>query len=229
MSPNPTPKSANPRKVASDRRNKVKDSTSVITVRIEEELNNNIDKMREKMGISKADFIRNYLELSKFIVKQKGSIKSLNDRDFIVVKRSYLRKLIENESEEEQINLGSKLANFVNDIARINGKLDDIEYKLELCNNLGFFPKFIDNENYILLSKKFGPKKFVEAFIWRIHNQTTDFNTDWVSSKIDTQSKIRTAYKNKIQPVERSSSHYSFEFAKIQEEEPEKKKEKNKD
>lgn len=229
MSPNPTPKLANPRKVASDRRSKVKDSTSVITVRIEEELNNNIDKIREKMGISKADFIRNYLELSKFIVKQKGSIKSLNDRDFIVVKRSYLRKLIENESEEEQINLGSKLANFVNDIARINGKLDDIEYKLELCNNLGFFPKFIDNENYILLSKKFGPKKFVEAFIWRIHNQTTDFNTDWVSSKIDTQSKIRTAYKNKIQPVERSSSHYSFEFAKIQEEEPEKKKEKNKD
>ena len=221
MSPNPTPKSANPRTTASDRRSKVKNSTSVITVRIEEELNNNIDKIREKMGISKADFIRNYLELSKFIVKQKGSIKSLNDRDFIVVKRSYLRKLIENESEEEQINLGSKLANFVNDIARINGKLDDIDYKLELCNSLGFFPKFIDDENYILLSKKFGPKKFVEAFIWRIHNQTIDFNTDWVSSKIDTQSKTRTAYKNKIQPVERSSSHYSFEFAKIQEEEPE--------
>jgi antitoxin component of RelBE/YafQ-DinJ toxin-antitoxin module len=221
MSPNPTPKSQNPRGSTSLKRGKLNGSTSVITVRIDEELNDNIDKIREKMGISKADFIRSYLEMAKYIIKQKGSIKSLNDRDFIIVKRSYLRKLIENRSEEEQINLGNKLANFINDIARINGKLDDIEYKLDFCDNLGFFPNFIDNENYILISKKFGPKKFVEAFIWRIHNQTTDFNTDWVSSKIDTQSKIRTAYKNKVQPVERSSSHFSFEFAKIPEAETE--------
>ncbi|MFX0104241.1 MAG: ribbon-helix-helix protein, CopG family [Candidatus Hodarchaeota archaeon] len=221
MSFYPVPKSSDPRKINSDKRKKLKNSTSVITVRIDEELNNNIDKIRRKMGISKADFIRNYLELSKFIVKQKGSIKSLNDRDFIIVKRSYLRKLIENESEEEQINLGSKLANFINDIARINGKLDDIEYKLDLCDNLGFFPKFIDDEGYILLTKKFGPQKFIEAFIWRIYNPTTDFNTDWVSSKIEAQSKIRTAYNNKVQPVERSSSHSSFEFAKIHKEETE--------
>ncbi|MFW9998644.1 MAG: hypothetical protein ACFE9Q_10270 [Candidatus Hodarchaeota archaeon] len=170
------------------------------------------------MGLSKADFIRNYLELSKFIIKQKGSIKSSNDRDFIIIKRSYLRKLIEDESEEKQINLGNKLGNFINDIARINGKLDDIEYKLELCDNLGFFPKFIDDENYILIDKKFGPQKFVESFNWRIFNQPSDFNIDWVSTKIDTQSKIRTAYNNKVQPIERSSSHYSFEFAKLPEE-----------
>ncbi len=169
--------------------------------------------------MSKADFIRNYLELSKYIIKQKGSIKSLNDRDFIIIKRSYLRKLIENESEEEQIKLGNKLGNFINDIARINGKLEDIEYKLDFCDNLGFFTKFIDDENYILLSKKFGPKRFVEAFSWRIFNQPTDFNSDWVSSKIDTQSKIRTAYNNKVSPIERSSSHYSFEFAKLLESE----------
>lgn len=219
MKPNPNPKFASSRRSSSDRRTKLQESTSVITVRIDEELNSTIDKTREKLGISKADFIRNYLELSKFIVKQKNSIKSLNDRDFIIIKRSYLRKLIENESEEEQVNLGNKLGNFINDIARINGKLDDIEYKLDLCENLGFFPKFIDDENYVLLSKKFGPKKFVEVFIWRIFNQPTDYNTDWVSSKIDTQSKIRTAYNKEVQPVERSSSHYSFEFAKLTEEE----------
>jgi hypothetical protein len=221
MSPNPNPKSASSRKSTSDRRSKLQESTSVITVRIDEELNSNIDKIRLKLGTSKADFIRNYLEMSKFIVKQKNSIKSLNDRDFIIIKRSFLRKLIENESEEEQLNLGNKLGNFINDIARINGKLDDIEYKLDLCENLGFFPKFIDDEKYILLSKKFGPKKFVEAFIWQIYNQPTDFNLDWVSSKIDTQSKIRAAYNNKVQPIERSSSHYSFKFAKLVEEETE--------
>jgi hypothetical protein len=172
------------------------------------------------LGISKADFIRNYLELSKFVIKKKGSIKSLNDRDFIIIKRSYLRKLIENTAEEEQINLGNKLGNFINDIARINGRLDDIEYKLDLCDNLGFFSQFIDDDNYILIDKKFGSQKFIEAFTWRIFNQSTDFNLDWVSSKIDTQSKIRTAYNNKVQPIERSSSHYSFEFAKLSEDEP---------
>ena len=107
-------KSANSKRIDSDRRNKLQDSTSVITVRIDEELNSYIDKFRQKLGLSKADFIRNYLELSKFIIKQKGSIKSLNDRDFIIIKRSYLRKLIENVPEEEQLKLGDKFGTFIN-------------------------------------------------------------------------------------------------------------------
>ena len=218
MSHNPLPKPLSSKRSNSTRRIKQKNSTKIITVRIEEDLNESIDRLRKKLGLSKADFIRNYLEMSKFIVKQKSSIKSLNDRDLIIVKKSFMRKLIEKLPEEEQINLGSKLANLVNDVARINGKLDDIIYKLDLCDTFGFFPKFIDDENFILFSKKFGPKKFVEAFVWRLNNQGTDFNTNWISSKIDTQSKIRTAYKNKVQPVERSSSHYSFEFSKLPEE-----------
>ncbi|UCC18394.1 MAG: hypothetical protein JSV62_09780 [Promethearchaeota archaeon] len=183
-------------------------------------MNSNLDKIRAKLGISKADLIRNYLEMSKYIIKQKSSIQSLNDRDFIVVKRSYLRKLIENWEEEDQIDLGRKLARFINDCARINGKLDDIDYKLELCDNLGFFRKFEDDENYVLIDKKFGPSKFVEAFIWGIFNQG-QFNRDWISSKIETQSKIRTAYEKQVNPVERSSSHFSYEFAKIVKEEHE--------
>ncbi len=221
MSRNPNQKLPTSKKLNSDRRAKLNDSTNVITVRIDEELNQNIDKIRAKLGISKADLIRNYLKMSKFVVREKNSIKSLNDRDLMIIKRSYLRKLIGNQSEEEQINLGEKLANFINDIARINGKLEDINFKLDFCDNLGLFTKFVDNENYILIDKKFGPQKFVEAFIWRMHNQPSAFNIDWVSSKIETQSKIRTAYNNKVQPIERSSSHFSFEFAKIPEKETE--------
>ncbi|MFX0021612.1 MAG: hypothetical protein ACFE9S_04750 [Candidatus Hermodarchaeota archaeon] len=221
MSQNPTQKFSMQKKNSSDKRIKSNNSTSVITVRIDEELNYYIDKIRAKLGISKADLIRNYLEMSRFIIRQRNSIKSLNDRDLIIIKRSYLRKLIENQPEEYQINLGEKLANFINDIARINGKLDDITYKLNFCDHLGLFTKFIDDENYVLIDKKFGPTKFVEAFTWRIHNQPSYFNIDWVSSKIETQSKIRTAYNNNVQPIERSSSHFSFEFAKIPEEETE--------
>ncbi|MFW9972585.1 MAG: hypothetical protein ACFFDF_20530 [Candidatus Odinarchaeota archaeon] len=218
MSRDFTQKSLFQKKGFSDNRNRSKESTTVITVRIDKELSNNMEKIQEKLGTSKADLIRNYLEMSKFIVKQKSSIKSLNDRDFVIIKRSYLRKLIENQSEDEQINLGNNLAKFVNDIARINGKLEDIYYKLDFCENLGLFAKFIDDEQYVLIDKKFGPQKFVESFTWRIFNQPSEFNIDWVSSKIETQSKIRTAYNNKVQPIERSSSHFSFEFAKIPEE-----------
>ncbi|NVM36958.1 MAG: hypothetical protein HWN81_15285 [Candidatus Lokiarchaeota archaeon] len=218
MSRNPTQKSAISRKSFSDRRSKLTDSTNVITVRIDDNLNNNLEKVRRKLGISKADLIRNYLELSRYIIKQKSSLQSLNDRDFIIIKRSYLRKLIEKEDEDEQIRLGDKLARFINDCARINGKLDDIFYKLDLCDNLGFFRNFIDDNNFVLIDKKFGSQKFVEAFAWRFFNQG-EFNVNWTTSKIDDQSKIRTAYQKQVQPIDISSSHYSFEFAKLPEEE----------
>ncbi len=218
MSQNSTHKSTIGKKSVSDRRHKLKDSTNVITVRIDEDLNNYIDKIRVNLGISKADLIRNYLEMSRYIIKQKGTLQSINDRDFIIIKRNYLRKLVEKVNEDDQIKLGDKLARFINDCARINGKLDDIDYKLDLCDNLGFFHKFIGDNNYILIDKKFGPQKFVEAFIWRMFNQA-EFNTNWTTSKINDQSKIKSAYEKQVQPVEISSSHYSFEFAKLKEEE----------
>jgi len=190
----------------------------VITIRIDKNLNNNLNKMKERLGISKADLIRNYLELSKYIVKQKGSIKALNNRNFIVVKRSYVRRLIENMEEKEQIKLGDKLARFINDIARINGKEDNVDYKLELCDNLGFFTNFIDEENYLLITKEFGPSKFVEAFLWRIFNNK-EMNPNYIEEDMKGNKSLRAKYKSEIQPTSRSSSHYSFEFAKSPEKE----------
>lgn len=190
----------------------------VITIRIDRNLNNNLNKMKERLGISKADLIRNYLELSKYIVKQKGSIKALNNRNFIVVKRSYVRRLIENTEEKEQIKLGDKLARFINDIARINGKEDNVDYKLELCDSLGFFTNFIDEENYLLITKEFGPSKFVEAFLWRIFNNK-EMNPNYTEEDMKGNKSLRAKYKSEIQPTSRSSSHYSFEFAKSPEKE----------
>jgi hypothetical protein len=196
-------------------------TTSVITVRIDSDLNKNLDAIRSKIGISKADLIRNYLEMSKYIKIQKSSIKSLNDRDLIMIKKSFLRKLIEKSEEAEQINFGLKLSRLINDIARINNKLEDIDYKLDLCDHMGFFPKFIDEENYVLITKKFGPIKFIEAFTWQLFKKPNqkDFNPNYTSENISSKSSIRNPYNKEIIHVERSSSHYSFEFAKIPEEE----------
>ena len=69
-------------------------NSSILTIRIDQDLNEHIEKLKSRLGVSKADIIRNFLELSKYLIKQKNSLKSLNDRDFIIVKRSFLRKLI---------------------------------------------------------------------------------------------------------------------------------------
>jgi len=218
MSPSPIQKSATSAKLRSDNGRKSRDSTVVITVRIDEDLNNNIEEVRQKLGISKADFIRNYLEMSKSIIKQKGSIKSLNKRDLMIVKRSYLRKLIESSVEGEQIYLGDKLGRFINDTARTNGKVDDIEHKLDLCDSLGFFLRDVDTEGYINILKKFGPKKFVEAFIWRLFKQD-EFNSKYTEEELKGSKSLTQQYEKEIQSVNRSSSHYSFEFAKLPEKE----------
>ncbi len=191
-----------------------KSNQKIITIRIDSELNDHLDYMRNRLGVSKADLIRNYLELSKYVLKQKSSIKSLNNRDFIIIKRSYLRKIITKLNEEEQIKLGDKLARFINDIGRINGKEDDIEYKLNLCDSLGFFPFFSDKENSILITKKFGPQRFVEAFTYRLFKKK-EFNPRFIEEELKGSKSLRDQYNKEIQPENKTSSHYSYKFANI--------------
>lgn len=188
--------------------------SSVLTIRIDKELSEHIEKMKTRLGVSKADLIRNFLELSKYIIKQKNSLKSLNDRDFIIVKRSFLRKLIASSNELDQILLGDKLARFVIDIARISGKVDDLNYKIDICDNLGFFPKFIDEENYVLVTKKFGPKKFVEAFLFRLFNGK-EMDNNYIEENLKGNKSLKQKYKNEFTIVQRSESHFSYEFTTL--------------
>jgi len=214
MSPAPAKKTPTAKKIIPIKQKGNKENTSIITVRIDEELKLNIDRIREKLGISKAVLIRNYLEMSKYIIKQKSSIQSLNTRDMVIVKKSYLRKLIEKEEESDQIIFGENLARFVNDIATIKNKTDDINYKLDLCDHLGFFPREIDDDNYILVLKKFGPKRFVEAFIWSLFKQKK-FNPRFTEDDFKGSKSLTQQYNREVHPINRSSSHYSFEFAKV--------------
>ena len=214
MSPAPAKKTPTAKKIIPIKQKGNKENTSIITVRIDEELKLNIDRIREKLGISKAVLIRNYLEMSKYIIKQKSSIQSLNTRDMVIVKKSYLRKLIEKEEESDQIIFGENLARFVNDIATIKNKTDDINYKLDLCDHLGFFPREIDDDNYILVLKKFGPKRFVEAFIWSLFKQKK-FNPRFTEDDFKGSKSLTQQYNREVHPIKRSSSHYSFEFAKV--------------
>ena len=193
---------------------KSKKPTKVITIRIDGELNDHLDNMKERLGISKTNLIKNYLELSKYLIKHKTAIQSLNDRDLVVVKKSFLRNIIERQEEKEQLNSGDKLARFVNDIARIYGKQEDLRYKIDFCDNLGFFNSFFDDNNYLLTSKKFGPKKFVEAFLWRLFKQK-ELNSNYIEEEMKSNKSLRQKYKSEIKELDISSSHYSYAFAKI--------------
>jgi len=190
--------------------------TKVITIRIDEELNDQLDKMHKRMGISKTSLIKNYLELSKYLIKQKSALQSLNDRDLVVVKRSFLRNLIERLEESEQLNFGDKLGVLINDIARIYGKQEDISYKVDFCDNLGFFSSILDDDNNLLVVKKLGPKKFVEAFLWRLFEQK-ELNPNYIEEEMKGNKSLRQKYKSQIKELDISSSHYSYEFAKIPE------------
>jgi len=190
--------------------------TKVITIRIDEELSENLDKMNKRLGITKTSLIKLYLGLSKYLIKQKSTLQSLNDRDLVVIKRSFLRNLIERLDESDQLSFGDKLGVFINDIARIYGKQEDISYKVDFCDNLGYLSSIIDDNNNLLVVRKFGPKKFVEAFLWRLFEQK-ELNPNYLEEEMKGNKSLRQKYNNQIKASSISSSHYSYEFAKIPE------------
>ncbi|MFX1441956.1 MAG: hypothetical protein ACFFHV_00955 [Promethearchaeota archaeon] len=194
-----------------------REEANVLTVRINKEIDELLEKVKERKGTTKAMLIRNYLEMIKYISINNGSIRSLDDRNLVIIKRKTFKNYLKNFGEEEQIRQGIKLAESINDIARVQGKLDDISYKLDLCEHLGFFPKFIDEEGYILFSDKFGPKKFVEAFIYKLINFQPDdeYDMNFSEEGLEKSKDVRKDYQKKINPVKRASSYYAFEFAKI--------------
>ena len=196
--------------------NRPKKATKVITIRIDAELNDHLDKLNKRLGITKTNLIKHYLELSKYLVKQKSTLQSLNDRDLVVVKRSFLRGLIDRMEESEQLSFGDKLGVFINDIARIFGKQEDINYKVDFCDNLGYLSSILDDDNNLLVVKKFGPKKFVEAFLWRLFEQK-ELNPNYIEEEMKGNKSLRQKYKSQIKELDISSSHYSYEFAKIPE------------
>jgi hypothetical protein len=196
--------------------NTPKKTTRVITIRIDEELNDHLDKMNKRIGVTKTSLIKNYLKLSKYIIKQKSALQSLNDRDLVIVKRSFLRNIIERLNESDQLMYGDKLGVFINDIARIYGKQEDINYKVDFCDNLGFLSSILDDDNNLLVVRKFGPKKFVEAFLWRLFEQK-ELNPNYKEEEMKGNKSLRQKYTNQIKELDISSSHYSYEFAKMSE------------
>lgn len=192
-------------------------NSSVLTIRIDENVNKRLDEISEKRRTTKASVIRDYLEMAKYILLDHNSIRSLNENDLLMIKRNTFKLIMDRFDEITQIEFGTKIAQFINDLARLQGKMNDIKYKLDICEKFGLFPKFIDKEGYILFSKLFGPKKLVESFVWRLitKGDKGDFDKSFTENEIEDNKKVRANYEEKIQPIRRDASHFAFEFAKL--------------
>ena len=199
----------------------VSQEKQVLTIRIDKSLDENLEEICKKRRITKATLIRNYLNMANFILVDQNSMKSLNDINLIMLKRSFFYKIIEGFDETDQIDLGLEYAQFINDLARRQGEIENLEYKLDICEHLGLFRKNIDKESYILFSKELAPEKFVEAFAFILitNGDEGEFKKDWVTDKLKSNKTLRQAFEKKITKVERDASYYSYEFAKIPEEE----------
>jgi len=197
-----------------------KEESTVLTVRIKKSLDEALNNISESRRLTKAAVIREYLEKSKFFLMDHNSIKSLNQNELILLKQRFFNKMLSEFDEKRQIELATELARFINDLARIKGNMDDILYKLDLCEEYGFFPKFLDHDGYILINKRFGPERFVEAFIWILitMGDKGDFDREFITEEIEDSKKVAERYMEMIQPVRRDETHYAFEFARLKEE-----------
>ena len=190
----------------------------VLTIRIDEDLDNVIEELKEIKETTKAKIIKDYLEMAKYVKIDERSVRSMNNNELIFLKRTFFKKIIEGLEEIKQIDLGSEIARFINDIARGQDQLDNIIYKLDLCQHFGLFHRYVDRSNYILFSKSFGPQKFVEAFVWQLitKGDQGDFELSFTTNEIKGSKSNRSNYEKKIQPVHRDGSYYAFGFAKIE-------------
>ena len=127
MSPPKTHKSSASKKIVDER------STSVLTLRIDNDLDKILKEISKKKRSTKAAIIREYLDLAKYLLLDRNSIKSLNENDLIVLKRSDYKEILENFDEIKLIDLGTQLGQFINDLARLQGKLEDIDYKYDVA------------------------------------------------------------------------------------------------
>ncbi len=192
------------------------DTSIVITVRIDRELNDVLEKRREGTGMSKAEFIRTYLEKMRYLKFLKKDIYTLEPQKALVLPKNLFLQLMNILNDLQQARFGEELARQIN--ININKDIPEanLKNKLDLIEQLGFFPKEIDADRYILVAKDFGPQKMVESFMWCLlgKGDFKFFDTDMNSNK-----KLKNQYKDEVifEP-ERYTTSYCFKFAKIPEE-----------
>jgi len=189
-----------------------------ITVRISSDLIKQLKFISEKiLNDKKGSVIRNFLSLAEILaIHNDGTIRGYNNRSLMVLKQETIHNILSKLDEISQMDLGDDMALYVNDICRIKGDFS-LEYKLKLCNRLGWFLLILDSNRNIQIPHEFGPENFVKSFCYRLANEKK-MPMRFLSENISSD-KIKKEYERVFGKFENApSDYYTFTFMHLREE-----------
>lgn len=189
-----------------------------ITVRISSDLEEQLKFIAEKiLNDKKGSVIRNFLSLAEILaIHNDGTIRGYNNRSLMVLKQETIQNILSKLDEKSQMDLGDDMALYVNDICRIKGDFS-LEYKLKLCNRLGWFLLIFDSNRNIQIPHEFGPENFVKSFCYRLVNEKK-MPMRFLSENISSD-KIKKEYERVFGKGENApSDYYTFTFMHLREE-----------
>ncbi len=172
---------------------------SIFTLRLNEDLIKQINRLSSEMGVSKSKFAKSYIQLSKFfLVEPNLNLTTFSKMDLSIFPTEILKdllQLLQLLPEKNQIMIGDKLGTIINNNFQIAG-LQNLDEKRELIQGYNWIkftlvsltdeekdPK--DSKKKIEIEKKFWgipkdmwPISVIHAMLYRlIRNQK--FNANW--------------------------------------------------
>ena len=189
-----------------------------ITVRIDSDMENELKFIAENiLNEKKGNVIRKFLSLSEiFAINNDGSIRGYNNRLLMILKQETIQIILSKSDEELQVEFGDEMAQYVNDICRIKGE-SNLEYKLRLCNRLGWLVPFYDKNLNVQIPHEFGPEDFVKAFCYQLVHEKK-MGLKYLSKNL-TSDKGKKEFEKIFGKGENATSgHYSFTFMHLREE-----------
>lgn len=139
-----------------------------LTIRMEPELFDMIDKVADELGQNKsATVARNYLQLANYVfVKADMQITTHDNNPLLLIPSTLfetMTSLIKDENSQKDI--GDRLATLINLNAEILN-LNNISQKIEFLKVLGWLPRM--GGDFLRIPRKFGPPMLVASLVHRL-------------------------------------------------------------
>ncbi len=198
-----------------------KTKNHAITVRIDSDMESELNFIAENiLNEKKGNVIRKFLSLAEILaINNDGSIRGYNNRLLMILKKETIQRIISKVDEELQVDFGDEMARYINDICRLKGE-STLEYKLRLCNRLGWLVPFYDKNFNTQIPHDFGPEDFVKAFCYRLVNEKK-MNLKYLSTNLTSDKAAKKEFERIFGKGEKGenaiSNHYSFTFMHLRE------------
>ena len=177
---------------------KEKREKKIFSLRLDQDLIRNINRLSEELDVSKTKIARSYIQLSDyFFLEPNLELKTFTKMSLSIFPKDILKDLLHSLSEKDKISIGDKLGTIINNNSQVIG-LNTIEEKRKLIQGLNWIkftpvhlivkiknekdPKAIEstsNEGQFWgIPKEIWPIETIHALIFRLlYNQR--YNSNW--------------------------------------------------